>query len=336
MVILNILLLVVSLAMILYGASWLTDGGSAVAKRFGMSEMVIGLTIVAFGTSAPELVISLVSALKGSTELAIGNVVGSNIANVLLIVGVVALVRPIRIEQSVLTREIPFVVLASVALLASGNKVWLDGGENVVTRVDGIMLLLFFMVFLRYTFSQAKKAPDSAALNDNSVSATKSEESKEAGKAGKKSVPLWRALLMIVGGLAALIWGGDIFVDNASRLAFSIGISEAVVGLTIVAVGTSLPELATSVVAAIKGHSGMAVGNVIGSCLFNILFVLGASAAITPLPLGGIGNLDLLTMTGSALMFWIFGWKIGDREITRAEGAIMTLGYIAYMIALLK
>lgn len=328
--ILNILLLVVSLAMILYGASWLTDGGSAVAKRFGMSEMVIGLTIVAFGTSAPELVISLVSALKGSAELAIGNVVGSNIANVLLIVGVVALVRPIRIEQSVLTREIPFVVLASVALLAAGNKVWLDGGENVVTRVDGIMLLLFFMVFLRYTFSQATKVPDSAS-EEKGIS-----ESKETEETGKKEISLWRALLMIGGGLAALIWGGDIFVDNASRLAFSIGISEAVVGLTIVAVGTSLPELATSVVAAIKGHSGMAVGNVIGSCLFNILFVLGASAVITPLPLGGIGNLDMLTMTGAALMFWIFGWKIGDREITRAEGAIMTLGYIAYIIMLLR
>ncbi|MGN0237384.1 MAG: calcium/sodium antiporter [Lepagella sp.] len=326
MVVLNILLLVVSLAMILYGASWLTDGGSAVAKRFGMSEMVIGLTIVAFGTSAPELVISLVSALKGSAELAIGNVVGSNIANVLLIVGVVALVRPIRIEQSVLTREIPFVVLASVALLATGNKVWLDGGENVVTRVDGIMLLLFFMVFLRYTFSQAKKVDK----------CNEKKECNEVGEADKKSVPLWRALLMIIGGLAALIWGGDIFVDNASRLAFSIGISEAVVGLTIVAVGTSLPELATSVVAAVKGHSGIAVGNVIGSCLFNILFVLGASAAITPLPLGGIGNLDLLTMTGAALMFWIFGWKIGDREITRVEGAIMTLGYLAYMIMLLR
>ena len=188
MVILNILLLVVSLAMILYGASWLTDGGSAVAKRFGMSEMVIGLTIVAFGTSAPELVISLVSALKGSAGLAIGNVVGSNIANVLLIVGVVALVRPIRIEQSVLTREIPFVVLASVALLAAGNKVWLDGGENVVTRVDGIMLLLFFMVFLRYTFSQATKVPDSAS-EEKGIS-----ESKETEETGKKEIPLWRAL----------------------------------------------------------------------------------------------------------------------------------------------
>ncbi len=330
MVILNILLLVVSLAMILYGASWLTDGGSAVAKRFGMSEMVIGLTIVAFGTSAPELVISLVSALKGSAELAIGNVVGSNIANVLLIVGVVALVRPIRIEQSVLTREIPFVVLASTALLAAGNKGSLDGGENIVTRVDGIMLLLFFMVFLRYTFSQATKVPDSAS-EEKGIS-----ESKETEETGKKEISLWRALLMIGGGLAALIWGGDIFVDNASRLAFSIGISEAVVGLTIVAVGTSLPELATSVVAAIKGHSGMAVGNVIGSCLFNILFVLGTSAVITPLPLGGIGNLDMLTMTGAALMFWIFGWKIGDREITRAEGAIMTLGYITYIIMLLR
>ncbi len=328
--ILNILLLVVSLAMILYGASWLTDGGSAVAKRFGMSEMVIGLTIVAFGTSAPELVISLVSALKGSAGLAIGNVVGSNIANVLLIVGVVALVRPIRIEQSVLTREIPFVVLASVALLAAGNKGSLDGGENIVTRVDGIMLLLFFMVFLRYTFSQATKVPDSAS-EEKGIS-----ESKETEETGKKEISLWRALLMIGGGLAALIWGGDIFVDNASRLAFSIGISEAVVGLTIVAVGTSLPELATSVVAAIKGHSGMAVGNVIGSCLFNILFVLGASAVITPLPLGGIGNLDMLTMTGAALMFWIFGWKIGDREITRIEGGVMTLCYIAYIVALLN
>ena len=325
--ILDILLLLVSLAMILFGASWLTDGGSGVAKRFGLSEMVIGLTIVAFGTSAPELVISVFSAIDCNAGIAIGNVVGSNIANFLIIIGLVALVRPIKVENSVMANEIPLMVLASLALLACGNSALLDGMPNILTRVDGIMLLLFFAIFMRYTFAQAKKCgPQGESCAD--VDDTKD-------KPQAKMPSLWKSILLIVIGLAGLVWGGDIFVDRASSLASALGVSDAVIGLTVVALGTSLPELATSVTAAIKGHPGIAVGNVIGSCLFNILFILGVSSVIRPLPFGEIGNLDLLTMTGSAILFWLAGWLIGHRVITRGEGVIFTLLYIAYTATLI-
>lgn len=322
---LDILLLATGLAMILFGANWLTDGGSGVAKRFGISELVIGLTIVAFGTSAPELVISVMSAIKGSAGLAIGNVVGSNIFNMLMIIGIVAMVRPIKVEKGIMTNEIPLVVLASTALLACANGHLLDGASvDMVTRVDGILLLLFFAIFMRYTFSIAKDTTPAQGT------AATEEPSQQKGGDGASTMPVWKACVMIAAGLAGLVWGGDIFVDSASSLARRMGVSDAIIGLTIVAAGTSLPELATSVVAAMKGRPGLAVGNVIGSCLFNIFFVLGVSSTIRPLPFGAIGNVDLLVMTGAALLFWLFGWVIKHRTITRIEGGILVACYIAY------
>lgn len=319
--VLNILLILVSLAMILYGANWLTDGGSTVAKRFGISELVIGLTVVAFGTSTPELVISVVSAMKGSGGLAIGNVVGSNIFNVLLIVGVVALIRPIKVDRDNMTTELPLTVLASVALLVCANGHLLDGdGSDGLSRVDGLLLLLFFVIFMRHTFNIARRGDDNAPAS-SAVAVSGKELALGVGK--------------ILAGLAGLIWGGDIFVDKASALASVLGVSDAVIGLTVVAVGTSLPELATSVVAAVKGQSGLAIGNVVGSCIFNIFLVLGASATIHPLTMGGIGNFELLTMTGSAVLFWLFGWIIKTRTITRGEGAVMVACFIAYTAVLI-
>ncbi len=313
----NILFLLLGLALILIGANALTDGASAIARRWGVSDLVIGLTVVAFGTSAPELVISIVSAINGSAELAIGNVVGSNIFNVLVIIGITAMVLPIKIDRSIMTNEIPLVILSALALLAIGNSSMLDGTAPVVSRVDGILLLLFFMIFMRYTFSQAKTgAPgDPAAESASNI----------------KIMPVWKAILWVVGGLAGLIYGGDRFVAGASGIASGLGVSDAVIGLTIVAAGTSLPELATSVAAALKGKPGIALGNVIGSNIFNIFMVLGASAVIRPLPFGTIGNIDLLTLTASSLLFWFCGWLIGERTITRGEGAIMTACYIAYV-----
>lgn len=313
---LDILLLVAGLAMILLGANWLTDGGSGVAKRFGISELVIGLTIVAFGTSAPELVISVMSAIKGSAGLAIGNVVGSNIFNVLMIIGIVAMVRPIKVEHSIMTNEIPLVVLASVALLACGNGHLLDGDmTDMVTRVDGILLLLFFAIFMRYTFAQAKQgAPEPS---DNAKTQT--------------PMPVWKAWLWVALGLAGLVFGGDKFVDGASGIASALGVSDAIIALTIVSAGTSLPELATSVAAALKGKPGLAIGNVIGSNIFNIFMVLGASATIRPLAFGTIGPVDLLVLTGACILFWLFGFFFKERTFTRAEGALLTAGYIAYI-----
>lgn len=310
---LDILFLLGGMALILLGANGLTDGSSSVAKRFGISDLVIGLTIVAFGTSAPELMVSLVSSIKGSAQLAIGNVVGSNIFNILMIVGLTAVVMPIKVQKNTITNEIPLVLLSSLALVACASDIVLDGGVgNVIGRGDGILLLLFFAIFMRYTFSIAKSS---------------GEESGEQ----IKLMPIWKSLLFIVLGLAGLIFGGQLFVDGASGIARSLGVSESVIGLTLVAGGTSLPELATSVVAAVKKKPGIAIGNVIGSNLFNIFLVLGASATVTPLPLGNIGVSDMLMLVVSSVLFWAAGWFFKDKTITRIEGAIMVALYVGYI-----
>ena len=316
---LDVVFLVGGLALILLGANGLTDGAAAVAKRFQISDLVIGLTIVAFGTSAPELVISVMSALSGSADMAIGNVVGSNLFNALAIIGVTAMVMPIKVGEGTLSKEIPLVVLASVVLAFMGNDMLLDNGEaNVISRIDGLVLLAFFMIFLRYTFAIARNGSEEA----------EGEEIKE--------MPMWKSVLFIVGGLAGLVYGGQLFVDGASGIATSLGVSESTIGLTIVAGGTSLPELATSVTAALKKNPGIAIGNVIGSNLFNIFLVLGCSATISPLPMGGINNIDISVLVGSAVLFWIVGWFFKKRTITRSEGALLTACYIAYTVFLIS
>ena len=316
---LDVIFLIGGLVLILLGANGLTDGAAAVAKRFKISDLVIGLTIVAFGTSAPELVISAMAAMGGSAEMAIGNVVGSNIFNVLMIIGVTALVMPIQVGQGTLSKEIPLVVLASFALAFMANDVWLDGGNaNIISRIDGLVLLAFFLIFLRYTFAIAHNGGDEA----------------EGEKI--KEMPIWKSTLFILGGLAGLIYGGQLFVDGASGIASSLGVSESIIGLTIVALGTSRPELATSVTAALKKNSGIAIGNVIGSNLFNIFFVLGCSATISPLPMGGINNVDMAVLIGSAILFWLVGWFFKKRTITRVEGALMVICYVAYTAYLIS
>ena len=288
-----------------------------------MSDLIIGLTVVALGTSTPELTISLMAALDGNAALAVGNVVGSNICNILLIIGVTAMIRPIPVERSIMTNEIPMVILASLLVLFMGNSTFLDGTANMVTRVEGLFLLVFFLLFMRYTFAQARqiKPSDSDPVEEN---------------VPEKPLKLWLAVVYIVGGLAALVWGGDRFVEGASGIARSLGVSDALIGLTIVAVGTSLPELAASAVAAYKGKPGIAIGNVIGSNIFNILLILGASAVVSPLPFGGVTAIDLDVLVASAILFWVFGWFFGQRKITRVEGAVMFLvyaGYTAFLVA---
>lgn len=307
----DILILLLGLGLILVGANALTDGASAVAKRFGISDLVIGLTIVAMGTSAPELVVSVTAALNDSAELALGNVVGSNIFNILTIVGCTAMVMPISVGKGLMSKELPLVILSSLVMWAVASDTLLDGeAANVVSRIDGILLLAFFAIFMRYTFSIAKAdSPNTEEI---------------------KPMPMWKAALWIIGGLAGLIFGGRYFVDGASGIARSLGVSESVIGLTLVAAGTSLPELATSVVAALKKNPGIAIGNVIGSCLFNVFFIIGTAATIAPLPLGGITQTDMLTLVGASVLLWFFGLVIGDRKITRVEGTFMVLCFIAY------
>lgn len=316
----DILWLLLGLVLILVGANALTDGASAIAKKWGVSDLVIGLTVVAFGTSAPELAISLVSAFQGNAPMAIGNVVGSNIFNVFVIIGIVSLVRPIKVEKSIMVNEIPLVILSSLALLAIGCGDLLGvPGPRVLQRPHGILLLLFFMIFMRYTFSQAKGATPGDPSEENA--------------AMKPAMPMWKAVVWVIGGLAALVYGGDRFVDGASGIAASLGMSDALIGLTIVAAGTSLPELATSVTAALKGKTGIAVGNVIGSNIFNIFLVLGLTGTISPLPFGGISEIDLMVMTLAAVLFWMFSWKFAERTITRWEGGLLFACYIAYIAA---
>lgn len=316
---LNIFILLLGLVLILAGANFLTDGASAIARRWGVSDMVVGLTVVAFGTSTPELVISVVSAIEGSGQLAIGNAVGSNIFNIMAIIGITAMVKPIKVPVNTMTADIPFVIISSLVILAMGAGTLLgnDGGR-ILWRSDGIVLLLFFAIFMRYTFSQAKHIEPEPQTNS------------------APSMSAWKAWLWVALGLAGLVWGGDKFVEGASYIAKALGVSDAIIGLTIVAAGTSLPELAASVVAAVKGKPGIALGNVIGSNIFNIFFVLGTAATIRPLEFGGIGTFDLLVLAVASILFWLFGWFIGKRTITRAEGAVLTAGYVAYVAYLIS
>lgn len=306
------LLLIAGLLLILWGANALTDGAASVAKRFNISNLVIGLTIVALGTSAPEFVISFLSSLSGSAGLAIGNVVGSNIFNTLMIVGCTAIVAPIPIGKGTLAKEIPLCVLSALMLLVCANDMLLDGGTaNVISRTDGLMLLGFFTIFMGYTFAIAKNG-----------------DGEEGGEI--RSLPMWKSVLFILLGLGALIGGGQLFVNGASGIARSLGVSESVIGLTLVAGGTSLPELATSVSAALKKNPGIAIGNVIGSNLFNAFAVLGASATINDLPLGGITNFDFTTLVVASLLLWVVGFFMGRRIITRPEGILLVACYVAY------
>lgn len=313
---LNALWIVVGVVLVLWGADRLTEGAVSVAERLRVPQIVIGLTIVALGTSMPELCVSVVSALKGTPDLAVGNVVGSNIFNALLIVGVAALVAPMTILRSTVFKDVPCALVASVVLLMMCQNDW------VITRLDGTILFVFFLVFMRLTIkgaTSAQPAPQAA-------------EEKEAS-AGKQPMKGWLAGLWMVVGLAALIGGSNLFVGGATEVARALNVSDAVIGLTIVAGGTSLPELATSVVAAKKGNSGIAIGNVLGSNVLNILFILGLTGMISPMHIEGITNVDLYMMLVSTIMIWFFSFT--KYTIERWEGAVLVLTFCGYMWYLL-
>ncbi|MCI9608357.1 MAG: calcium/sodium antiporter [Muribaculaceae bacterium] len=314
----DILLLAGGLVLILAGANMLTDGSGDLARRMGISDLVVGLTVVAFGTSAPELVISVISAIKGSGELAIGNVVGSNIFNICAIIGIVSIIRPMKVKPSIMNNEIPVVFIAALTLWVFGNlAVWRGGSEMILTRWEGIYLIGCMIYFMYYTVRKARDTQDNDPEN-------------QPQEAAKPPMSLVRAIIYVVIGLGALIYGGDIFVDGAGGIARAMGVSEAVIGLTIVAAGTSLPELAVSITAALKGKPELAIGNVIGSNIFNIFMVLGVAAAIHPLSFGSIGNIDLVTMLVTSFLFWAFAKFYKVNIITRLEGSLLVIIYIAY------
>lgn len=351
----NIVLLVLGVIIVLKGADWLTDGAVNIATRFGVSQMVIGLTIVAMGTSMPEFCVSMVSALKGTPDLAVGNVVGSNTLNTLLIVGCSALVAPIMVKRSSVKRDIPFAVVASLLMLLF----CLDGA---IGRVDAAVLFAGFCLFMFVTLKYAKttegpaaavatsgaamatasasstsvsetptsqtSAPEASTSQPSSFEASSSETS--APKASQASgTSMLKAVVMLVVGLLCLIAGSNMFVDNASFVASSLGVSDAVIGLTIVAGGTSMPELATSMVSAKKGNSDIAIGNVIGSNVFNILMIIGITGLVKPMHIAGITTLDLIMMLASMLLMWFFCRT--TYKVKRWEGAVLTIIYLAYL-----
>ena len=292
----------------LWGADRLTDGAVAVAEKMKMPQIVIGLTIVAMGTSMPEFCVSLISALKGTSDLAVGNIVGSNIFNTLLIVGVSALVAPMSIMKTTVRKDIPFALVASALLLI----MCLDGD---ISRIDAAILFVMFLIFMYITLRGAKA------------------QGTDLEKKEKKPMATWLSVVWILVGLACLIGGSNLFVDGATAVATKLGVSEAVIGLTIVAGGTSLPELATSVVSARKGNSGIAIGNVLGSNVFNILAILGLTGVISPMTLKGITMTDLSMMVISIILIWLFSFT--KYKIERWEGAILTAVFVGYIYSLL-
>lgn len=312
---LSIVCFVVGIALVIFGADWLTKGASDLARRLKMSELMIGLTIVAVGTSLPELVISVSSALSGNSGISLGNVLGSNIFNGMLILGITAMITPIAFSGKMLSREIPFNLLASIVILLVSGSMLVGGAPGeYITRYGGMLLLCFCAVFVRYTFSLKSGDEEDAAQQPMSVG---------------------KILLFIAGGLAALIFGGKMFVSGASDIARGFGLSEALIGITIVSVGSSLPELAVSVNAARKGNVGIALGNVLGSNILNVFFILGCSATISPISLAGFSPVDYYVLLASSLFIYLFCAFFGKNKITRIEGSLLVMGYVAYIVYLI-
>lgn len=300
---LDIVFIVLGVWCVLKGADYLTEGAAAVARRMHIPEMIIGLTIVAAGTSAPELFVSVVSALKGTSDMAVGNVVGSNIMNTMLIVGVAAMVAPMTISKTTVKKDLPFTVGASMLLLFLAF-------DHFLGHVGGFLLLAAFALFMAYSIYRASG-------------------SEEQEDAPKEQLSAFKNTCYVLGGLLLLIVGSNVFVDHASNLALQMGVSEGVVGLTVVAGGTSLPELATTVVAARKGQSALAIGNVIGSNVFNILLILGLTATIHPLQIEGITTIDMAVMLLSVTFVWLFAFT--RFKVERWEGFVLLIGYLAYL-----
>lgn len=315
---LQILILVGGLALILFGANWLVDGSSSIAKKFGLSEFVIGLTIVGIGTSTPEMVVSFMSAFQGKADMAVGNIVGSNIFNVLMILGVTALISPLAITKTNLRRDIPLNIIVTILLIVLGMNFTIFGkGNDQLCRIDGLILLAIFAWYLWKSFK-----------SDNG-------DTQEEGE-GIKTYKTWISVLLIIAGLAGLVIGGRLFVNSATQLAKMFGVSDKFIAITIMAAGTSMPELATCAVAALKGRGQLALGNVLGSNISNILLILGGAALISPLSFGGLSYVDLGVILVAAVLIFLSAYCFKKKELDRIEASIfiiMEACYMWYLIA---
>lgn len=309
----QIVLLVLGFVMLVKGADWFVEGVAGIAEKFGIPQLVIGLTIVAMGTSAPEAAVSITSATKGNAGITIGNVVGSNILNVLIILGLTAVITTVAVQKSTVRYEIPFMLVITLVMLflgVTGN----EGNEgNEITFVEGIVLWVFFILYMVYLFYMAKK---------------KKEEGEDA-----EDKPVWKLILLGVVGAVLVVWGADLTVDAASAIAKMFGMSDRLIGLTIVALGTSLPELVTSVTAARKGKADIAIGNIVGSNVFNILFVVGTTALVTPVIFESKFIIDTLVSFGAGILLWLAVFK--NKELRRPAGVVMLLAYAGYFAYLL-
>ena len=311
-VVIQILLLVLGFFFLVKGADWFVEGSSKVAEKFGIPQLVIGLTIVAMGTSLPETAVSISAAVKGSAEISIGNILGSNILNILLILGLTALICPVAVQKSTVRYEIPYVILITAVLIGIGYT------DHIVSRLDGLILWALMICYLLYLRRMVKSG----------------EETLEEIPGEGIEMPVWKMLLMIVAGGACIVIGSVLAVDSASELARIFGMSERLIGLTIVAFGTSLPELVTSVTAAIKGKADIAVGNIVGSNIFNILFVIGTSSLITPIVYAESFFVDSLVCVAVAILLWLCVFR--NKKLSRMGGAILLIADIAYFIYLLR
>lgn len=313
-VVIQVALLAVGFVLLVKGADWFVEGASRLAERFGIPQLVIGLTIVAMGTSLPEAAVSVSAALKGSAEITIGNIVGSNIMNVLLILGITSVITPIAVQRSTVKYEIPFVIIVSAVLMGIGYT------DHMVGRTDGIILWALMLLYLGYLLVMAKKGnglPEEMEETDST-----------------KPMSVWKMLLLILIGGVMIVAGSDVAVDAATALARIFGMSERLIGLTIVAFGTSLPELVTSATAAVKGKADIAVGNIVGSNIFNILFVVGTSALITPVAYAANFFVDSIVCIATAALLWVLVMK--NNHLGRAGGACMLVCYAAYFVYLIR
>jgi len=307
MIFLQLVLLAAGFVMLINGADWFVDGAAGIARKMGIPQLVVGLTIVAMGTSAPEAAVSVTASLKGSADIAIGNVWGSNIINILVILGLTAVITSVAIQKSTLKIEIPFMLGISVVLI------WLGSTGEVVSRLEGVILWSLFIVYLVYLYFLAKKGH---------------EEEEEV------TMSTWKLILLTIIGGVIIVWGSDVTVDAATAIAKILGMSDRFIGLTIVALGTSLPELVTSVTAARKGNADIAIGNIVGSNIFNVLFVIGTSALITPVPYVSSFIVDGIIAVAAGVLLWIAVFR--KMELRRPWGIVMLLGYAAYFVYLLK
>lgn len=320
--ILEIVLIVVGIAVVLWGADRFTDGASGLARRLKVSELVIGLTVVALGTSLPEFMVSFMSVLRGSSDMSVGNIIGSNVFNILVILGVSAIMRSMPVEKTLLRRDLPICLAFSVLLVTFAVT------GDVIARWEGLLLVCCFCgyMYLAYRIAmQDRKGLPASPKGEEIIASPEGEEKVEAS--------LWRCLLLILVGMAALVVGGKVLVDNAAAVAREWGISESVIGMTILAGGTSLPELATSVVAARKGSLGLAFGNVVGSNIFNIAFVVGTCGCIMPMPVTEITLIDWVALIGSCILLWLTA--LTSRRLSRGEGILLVCCYLSYLSLLL-